>query len=77
MLDVDLPPEVDKLLEAMARKTGQTKSEFAAAAILEKIEDMEDVAIAEERVRTMGKTLSWEEVAAELDKLNAADEAAA
>ncbi len=46
MLDLDLSPEVDELLEVMARKAGQTKSEFAVAAILEKLEDMEDYAIA-------------------------------
>ncbi|MDP3314870.1 MAG: DUF6290 family protein [Devosia sp.] len=77
MLDLDLSPEVDELLEVMARKAGQTKSEFAVAAILEKLEDMEDYAIALERLRTLGKTLSWEEVTAELDRLDQADEAAA
>ena len=77
MLDLDLSPEVDELLEAMAKKAGQTKSEFAVAAIIEKLEDLEDYAIAQERLRTLGKTLSWEEVKAELDSLDAADEAAA
>ena len=77
MLDVDLSPEEERLLEAMAKKAGQTKAEFAIAAILEKLENMEEYAIAEERVRTAGKTLSWNEVKAELDKLDEGGEAAA
>lgn len=77
MLALRLPPEIEERLEAIAKKTGRTKSSFAREAILEKLEDMEDYAVAVERLQTMGKTLSWEEVKAELDRLDAGDEAAA
>lgn len=66
MLDVDLSPEADELLEAMAKKAGQTKREYARAAILEKLENDEDYAVAVERIQTMGETESWEEVKARL-----------
>jgi RHH-type rel operon transcriptional repressor/antitoxin RelB len=77
MLALRLPPEIEARLEAIAKKTGRTKSSFAREAILEKLQDMEDYATAVERLRTMGKTLTWEEVTAELDKLDEGDEAAA
>ena len=47
-----LPPEIEQRLEALARKTGRTKSYYAREAILEKIEDLEDRYMAEERHRT-------------------------
>lgn len=52
MLALRLPPEIEQRLEALARKTGRTKSYYAREAILEKIEDLEDRYMAEERHRT-------------------------
>ena len=54
MLSVRLPEEVEARLERLAKETGRTKSFYARAAILEKIEDMEDMYLTErvlERVR--------------------------
>ena len=66
MLALRLPPEMEERLEALAQKTGRTKSYYAREAILEKIEDMEDYYLAAERVRTeKGPRLSLEEVMAE------------
>lgn len=66
MLALRLTPEVEERLEALAKKTGRTKSYYAREAILEKIEDMEDYYLAAERVRTeKGRRLSLEEVMAE------------
>lgn len=47
MLSVRLPEEVEARLERLAKETGRTKSYYARAAILEKIEDMEDMHLAE------------------------------
>ncbi len=67
MLALRLPPEMEERLEALAKKTGRTKSYYAREAILEKIEDMEDYYLAAERIRTAdGTRLSWEEVKAHL-----------
>lgn len=66
MLALRLPPDIEERLDDLARKTGRTKSYYARQAILAHLEDMEDVAIAEERLREAGETLSWEEVKARL-----------
>ena len=66
MLSIRLPEEIETRLERLAKQTGRTKSFYAREAILEKIEDMEDVYLAEhvlERIRKgEGKTLSAEEM---------------
>ena len=54
MLWIQLPEDVEARLEQLAQQTGRSKSAYAREAILEKIEDMEDVYLAEqvlERVR--------------------------
>ena len=48
MLSIRLPGDIESRLERLARETGCTKSHFARAAIVEKIEDMEDMYLAEE-----------------------------
>ena len=71
MLSIRLPEEIESRLERLAKQTGRTKSYYARAAILEKIEDMEDAYLAEqvlERIRKGGeKTVSSEEMWRELD----------
>jgi RHH-type rel operon transcriptional repressor/antitoxin RelB len=62
MLALRLPPGIEERLEAMAKKTGRTKSFYARQAILEKIEDMEDYYLAEERLKSPGKRVSMSEV---------------
>jgi RHH-type transcriptional regulator, rel operon repressor / antitoxin RelB len=66
MLALRLPKDVEDRLTALAKKTGRTKSYYARQAILEHIEDLEDIAIAEERLSSMGETMTWEEVKARL-----------
>jgi RHH-type rel operon transcriptional repressor/antitoxin RelB len=63
MLALRLPPELEARLEALAQKTGRTKSFYAREAIVEHIEDLEDAYLAEERHRTdSGKRISLEEM---------------
>jgi RHH-type transcriptional regulator, rel operon repressor / antitoxin RelB len=74
MLALRLPPEIEARLEAMAKKTGRTKSFYAREAIIAHLEDLEDIYLAEERIRTdTGERYTLEEVFAEL----ASDEAKA
>ncbi|HVX73882.1 MAG TPA: DUF6290 family protein, partial [Devosia sp.] len=57
------PPDIEARLDALAKKTGRTKSFYAREAILEHIEDLEDAYIAEERIRTdTGERISLEEM---------------
>jgi len=47
MLALRLPPEIEKRLEALAKRTGRSKSFYARAAILEHLDDLEDLYLAE------------------------------
>ena len=54
MLAIRLPHSVEKRLEKLARRTGRTKSFYAREAILQHLEDLEDIYLAEralERIR--------------------------
>jgi RHH-type rel operon transcriptional repressor/antitoxin RelB len=55
MLAIRLPQSVEKRLEKLARRTGRTKSFYAREAIVQHLEDLEDIYLAEralERIRT-------------------------
>jgi RHH-type rel operon transcriptional repressor/antitoxin RelB len=66
MLALRLPAEIEARLDALAKKTGRTKSYYAREAILEYLEDLEDYYIAEERIRTdTGERISLVDVMAE------------
>ncbi len=67
MLAIRLDAGIEERLEALAKKTGRTKTFYARAAILEYLGDMEDVYLAEERLATLGKTLSMKEMRSALD----------
>lgn len=47
MLAIRLPQAIEKRLEKLARQTGRTKSFYAREAILQHLEDMEDIFLAE------------------------------
>ncbi len=50
MLAIRLPPEVENRLEALARATGRTKTFYAREAIIEHLDDLEDLYLAEQRL---------------------------
>ena len=47
MLSVRLPEELEQRLEALAKATGRSKTYYVREALIEKIEDMEDLYLAE------------------------------
>jgi RHH-type rel operon transcriptional repressor/antitoxin RelB len=54
MLAIRLPQAMEKRLERLARRTGRTKTFYVREAILQHLEDLEDLYLAEntlERVR--------------------------
>ena len=55
MLSIELPEEIEARLERLAERTGRSKSFYVREAILEKIEDMEDVYLAEEVLERIRK----------------------
>ena len=60
MLALRLPADLEARLEALAAKTGRTKSFYAREAIAEYIDDLEDLYLAQKRqaLRERGKTLA-------------------
>jgi RHH-type rel operon transcriptional repressor/antitoxin RelB len=50
MLAIRLPVEIEKRLDALAKQTGRTKSFYAREAILEHLDDLEDIYIAEKEL---------------------------
>ncbi len=67
MLALRLPEDIEKRLEALARKTGRTKSFYAREAILRHLEDIEDAHLARERLKGRRAHVSLEELEGELD----------
>ena len=47
MLAIRLPQSIEKRLERLARRTGRTKTYYAREAILEHLQDLEDLYLAE------------------------------
>lgn len=52
MLDVHLPPDLEARLKELARETGRSVDDYAREAIVEKIEELEDQVLAEQRNAT-------------------------
>jgi RHH-type rel operon transcriptional repressor/antitoxin RelB len=50
MLAIRLPQSIEKRLEKLARRTGRTKTFYVREAILQHLEDLEDVYLAETRL---------------------------
>ena len=50
MLAVRLPAEIEQRLDRLAKTTGRTKTYYARQAIVEHLDDLEDVYLAEQRL---------------------------
>ena len=50
MLAIRLPPEIEDRLDALAKATGRTKTFYAREAILEHLDNLEDLYLAERRL---------------------------
>lgn len=68
MLAVRLDADLESRLSAVAKRTGRSKSYYARQAILEKIEELEDIALLEEALRDpdAGQRISHEQMMREL-----------
>jgi RHH-type transcriptional regulator, rel operon repressor / antitoxin RelB len=66
VLAIRLPEEIEKRLDALAKATGRTKTFYAREAILEHLEDLEDIYLAEQRLADVHagrvKTIPLEDV---------------
>ncbi len=50
MLAIRLPDKLEKRLDRLAKQTGRTKTYYAREAILQHLDDLEDIYIAEKRL---------------------------
>jgi RHH-type rel operon transcriptional repressor/antitoxin RelB len=50
MLAIRLEPEIEARLSDLAKKTGRTKTFYAKQAILEHLDDLEDLYLAEQEI---------------------------
>lgn len=70
MLAIRLPAEVENRLEALAKATGRTKTFYAREAILEYLDDLEDLYLAEQSLIDIragrSRTYTLEEVERDL-----------
>ena len=70
MLAIRLPADIEERLDRLAKATGRTKTFYAREAILEHLDDLEDLYLAEQRLIDnqdgRSRTYSLEEVEREL-----------
>jgi len=68
MLALRIDAETEQRLDALAEKTGRTKSFYAREAILAHLDDLEDFYLAEERMKDFraGESISLADLKAEL-----------
>jgi len=68
MLALRIDAETERRLEALAARTGRTKSFYAREAILTQLDDLEDFYLAEDRLKDFraGDAIPLAEVKAEL-----------
>jgi len=66
MLALRLPADIEKRLDALAKKTGRTKTFYAREAILRHLEDLEDYHLARKRLERGGEPVTLEELEQEL-----------
>lgn len=64
MIKIQLPKKIESRLDKLAKLTGRPKSFYVREAILNHLEDIEDLHIAEKRLKTLGETISLESLMA-------------
>jgi RHH-type rel operon transcriptional repressor/antitoxin RelB len=67
MIALRLPEKVEKRLNALAKKTGRTKTFYVREAILNHLDDLEDTWLALRRLEKPGRIWTMKEVEQEID----------
>jgi len=66
MLAIRLPEKIERRLERLAKQTGRTKTYYAREAILQYLDDLEDIYFAQKELEAIragrSKTIPLEEV---------------
>ena len=67
MLAIRLPDEIEKRLDVLAKKTGRTKTYYVREAIMEHLEELEDIYLSLDRLEKPAKRWSLEDLEKEID----------
>ena len=65
-ISIRLGDDIEKRLTDLAKITGRTKSYYVREAVIEKLEDLEDIYIAERRLEKPSRIWTMEEVEKEI-----------
>ena len=64
MLALRLPKQLEERLDALAKRTGRTKGFYVKKALVEMMEDMDDVKLAEAAIKQGGRNMPLAELKA-------------
>ncbi len=67
MLAIRLPEEIEKRLDVLAKKTGRTKTYYVREAVIDHLEELEDIYLALQRLESPKKRWSLEDLEKEID----------
>jgi len=67
MLAIRLPDEIEKRLDALAKKTGRTKTYYVREAVIDHLEELEDIYLSLDRLEKPTKRWSLDDLEKEID----------
>lgn len=62
MTAIQVPDDLAQQIEQGAQRAGESHEVFLREAVLSRLDDLEDIAIATERLRTPAETISFEDL---------------
>jgi RHH-type rel operon transcriptional repressor/antitoxin RelB len=66
MPTLELSPKLVEKIEQAAKQTGESPEAFLREAVIARLEDLEDIAIATDRLKNPGETISLDELKRDL-----------
>lgn len=67
MIAVRLPDDIEERLEMLAKKTGRTKTYYVREAVIDHLEELEDIYLSLSRLEKPTKRWSLEDLEKEID----------
>jgi predicted DNA-binding protein len=62
MAAIQIPPEIDRQIEEVANRTGESRDHLVREALVSYLEDRQDALRAAERLKNVGTRISLEEI---------------
>ncbi len=67
MIAIRLPDEIEKRLDLLAKKTGRTKTYYVREAVIDHLEELEDIYLSLDRLEKPTKRWSLDDLEKEID----------